>query len=381
MVELDSGEPRDSTRRGCVRLGFPLSRSTSHWIAPHLESRGGWLATGGCGTELEWRVLHPCGLARGHPRRHGAHVPPRPQPPCRPGGAPRHWTGPHLEPRGGWLAQLGAVARSSSGGCCTHVAWRAAPAPTQGPPKACRLGARSPCHKAPRHWTAPHLEPRGGWLAQLGAVALSSSGGCCTPVAWRAATRADTGPARGVSPRRPVALSQSTSTLDSATPRASRWLAYTATGGGAQLEWRVLQPRGLARGHPRRHGARPRPAASASVALAPWRSTSTLDSATPRASRWLACTARGCGHELEWRVLHPRGLARGTRADTGPVCRLGLALLRRRGLPQPRSQSMSSTSWLKWRSRSATVQRAAPPPGGVTVNRGLWSRFSTMEHV
>ena len=201
MVELDSGEPRDSTRRGCVRLGFPLSRSTSHWIAPHLESRGGWLATGGCGTELEWRVLHPCGLARGHPRRHGAHVPPRPQPPCRPGGAPRHWTGPHLEPRGGWLAQLGAVARSSSGGCCTHVAWRAAPAPTQGPPKACRLGARSPCHKAPRHWTAPHLEPRGGWLAQLGAVALSSSGGCCTPVAWRAATRADTGPARGLPPR------------------------------------------------------------------------------------------------------------------------------------------------------------------------------------
>ena len=37
--------------------------------------------------------------------------------------------------------------------------------------------------------------------------------------------------------------------------------------------------------------------------------------------------------------------------------------------------------WLKWWSISAAVQRAAPPPGGVTANDGLWSRCATMEHV
>ena len=71
-------------------------------------------------------------------------------------------------------------------------------------------------------------------------------------------------------------------------------------------------------------------AASASVALS--RSTSTLDSTHLTSSLDVVGLHRGCGAELEWGVmqppwpgvvLHPHGLARDTCANTVPACRLG----------------------------------------------------------
>jgi len=322
----------------------------------------------GCGAQLEWRVLHPRGVARGHPRRHGARVRPRHRAPGRPGGAPRHWTAPHLQPRSGWLVQ-GLWRSARVGGCCTprcparsHPRRHGACVPPR-PRAPGRPGA------APRHWTAPHLQSRGGWLAQglwrsarvagaappvtwraatradtgpvcrlgarspwrststldrttppvsrwlacTGAVALSSSGGRCTPVAWRVATRADTVPVCRLGDR---SHWRSTSTLDSTTPPVSRWLACT---GGVQLEWPVLHPRGVARGHPRRHGARVpsrRPVALAEHLDTGQHHTSSLE---------VVGLHRGCGAELEWAGAAPPVAWRvATRADTVPVCRLGL---------------------------------------------------------
>jgi len=82
--------------------------------------------------------------------------------------------------------------------------------------------------------------------------------GCCTPVAWRAATRADAGPVGRLG--RPVALAEHLDTGQLNT--SSLEVVGLHRGCGAELEWPVLH-RGLARGHPRQHGARPRRAASA----------------------------------------------------------------------------------------------------------------------
>ena len=76
-------------------------------------------------------------------------------------------------------------------------------------------------------------------------------------------------------------------------------------------------PRGLARGQPTRC---PCAAYASGHPVAEHLDTGQT---TPQASRLLACH-RGCGTKLEWRVLHPNGLARGTRADTVPACSLGL---------------------------------------------------------
>jgi len=132
----------------------PKSRSTST-LDSATPPASRWLAcTGGCGAELEWRVLHPRGMERGHPRRHGARV------------------------------------------------------------AASALSRPAPKSRSTSTLDSAHIQPRGGWLAQ-GAVALSSSGGFCTPVAWSAATRADPVPALQPSVAS-APKSRSTSTLDSA---------------------------------------------------------------------------------------------------------------------------------------------------------------------
>ena len=123
----------------------------------------------GCSAELEWRVLHPRGMARGHQRRPGARVAASASVPLRPSrGAPRHWTAPTPPPASRWLACTGAVALSSSGGFCTPVAWRAATRAATVP--ALQPRPRSPCAQVAEHLDTgqrpPRLQPRGGWLAQ-----------------------------------------------------------------------------------------------------------------------------------------------------------------------------------------------------------------------
>jgi len=337
-----------------------------HWTAPHLQPRGDWLAQGlwrsarVAGAAPPWRGARPPAPTRG-PRAASA--------PGRPGGAPRHWTAPHLQSRGGWLAQ-GLWRGARVGGCCTpprgvargHLRRHGA----RVPPRPWAPGRTAPSRGAPRHWTAPHLQPRGGWLAQ-GLWRGARVGGCCTPPPWRGAWPPAPTPcpcaASALGARSPW---RSTSTLDSTTPPVSRWLACTGVVALSSSGGRCT-PRGVVRGHPRRHGARPRRAASALDARSPWRSTSTLDSTTPPAPRGLACTG-AVALSSSGGCCTPRGPARGHPR------RHGVRVPRRpwapgrtapsRGAPrhwtalhlQPRGCWLAQGMW-----RGARVAGAAPP--------------------
>ena len=162
----------------------------------------------------------------------------------------------------------------------------------------CRLGARSPWRSTSTlDRTTP---PVSRWLACAGVVALSSSGGCCTPVAWRAATRADTGPACGLGIGRPVALAEH---LDTGQRHISNLeVVGLYRGCGAQLEWAGAAPP-VARRVATRADTVPvcrlglgRPVALAQHLDTGQHHTSSLE---------VVGLHRGCGAQLEWRVLHP----------------------------------------------------------------------------
>jgi len=159
----------------------------------------------------------------------------------------------------------------------------------------CRIGIG-------RH-VAEHLDTGQHPTSSLDVVGLHR--GCGAELEWRVMHPPWPG-ARPFAPTRcpraasaSVAMSRSTSTLDSIQPQASGWCGLHR-GCGAELEWRVM--------HPPWPGARPPVptqcprAASASVAMS--RSTSTLDSIQPPASGWCGLH-RGCGAEVELRVMHP----------------------------------------------------------------------------
>jgi len=175
--------------------------------------------------------------------------------------------------------------------------------------------------------------------------------GCGTELEWRGASPPWPGARPHAPTRGPWAASvarspwRSTSTLDSTTPPASRWLGCTgavalSSSGG------VLHPRGLARGHTRRRGARGPP-------WSPGRpgGTSTLDSTTPPASRWLGYTG-AVALSSSGGVLHPRGQARGhtrRRGARGP----------------PRSPGRPGGAPRHWTAPH-------PQPRGGWLTQGLW---------
>jgi len=228
-----------------ICIGSPVAEHLDTGQTTPQASR--WLpCTEGCGDELELRVAAPH-MAWRAASRHGARVPHMHQ--VALSRSTSRLDRPHLKPRGGWLAQ-GAVAMSSSCGCCTPRGL------AHGHPR--RHGARVPhmhqvaLSRSTSTLDRPHLKPQGGWLAQ-GAVAMSSSCGCCTP-------------------------------------------------------------RGLARGQPTRC---PRAAYASGHPVTEHLETGQT---TPQASRWLACT-EGCGDELELRVMHPTWPG-AWPADTVPACRI-----------------------------------------------------------
>jgi len=165
----------------CPRAAYASGRP----VAEHLDTgqttpqASRWLpCTEGCGDELELRVAAPP-VAWRAASRHGARVPHMHQ--VTQSRSTSTLDRPHLKPRGGCLAQR-AVARSSSCGCCTPRGL------ARGQPTRCPCAAYAsgrPCRGAPRHWTDHTSSLEVGWLAQ-GAAALSSSCGFCAPVAWRA---------------------------------------------------------------------------------------------------------------------------------------------------------------------------------------------------
>jgi len=156
----------------CLRAAYAsiaLSRSTSTLDRPHLKPRGGWLAQGAVAMSSSCGCCTPCGLARGQPTRcaRAAYASGRPV-------AEHLDTGQTTPQASRWLACTGGcVAELELREAAPPVAWRAAPAPTR---CLCAASASVALSRSTSTLDRPHLKPQGGWLA-TGAVALSSSGG------------------------------------------------------------------------------------------------------------------------------------------------------------------------------------------------------------
>jgi len=137
----------------------PCRGAPRHWTDHTSSLKVGWLAQGAAALSSSCGFRTPPWPGARHLRRHGARVQPRPRSPYR--GAPRHWTDhtSGLKPRGGLACTGGCGAELELRVLHAPVDWRATPAPTRCPRAASASVALS---RSTSTLDRPHLKPRGG---------------------------------------------------------------------------------------------------------------------------------------------------------------------------------------------------------------------------